>query len=93
MQVQAKVYEEWVEVMRDYSTVFCMNNVDESTSSSTTSLASKVRVNSRQRGSSADTKSVGKDEDEYIDAQDSEPEDKRSGLEKSADVSCMVMRF
>jgi hypothetical protein len=25
MQVQAKVYEEWVDVMRDYSTVFCHN--------------------------------------------------------------------
>lgn len=26
MQVQAQVYEEWVEVMRDYSTVFCHND-------------------------------------------------------------------
>jgi hypothetical protein len=26
MQLQAKVYEEWVEVMRDYSTVFCLHS-------------------------------------------------------------------
>lgn len=31
MQLQVKLYEEWVEVMRDYSTVFCTHDdVEES---------------------------------------------------------------
>jgi hypothetical protein len=29
MQIQTKLYEEWVDIMKDYSTVFCSDTNEE----------------------------------------------------------------
>lgn len=44
MQVQAKVYEEWVDIMRDYSTVFCSNNGNEDDEGSDLAIEKSAEV-------------------------------------------------
>lgn len=79
MQIQAKVYEEWVEVMRDYSTVFCLNsNMDDGASS----ISSKGRGNNRQRANIADSGNGIENGD------NDDSNDTRTAIEKSGDVSC-----
>jgi hypothetical protein len=84
MQVQAKVYEEWVEVMRDYSTVFCMNSNQDDSLSAASPTTSKGRLNSRQRTS---IESTSKDDEINEEISD----DNRTAIEKSGDVSFILI--
>ncbi len=42
MQLQAQLYEDWVEVMKDYSTVFCSGDQDDEDSESAKERSAEV---------------------------------------------------
>lgn len=44
MQLQARLYEDWVEVMKDYSTVFCSGDQDEDSSDNAKERSAEVNL-------------------------------------------------
>ncbi len=44
MQLQARLYEDWVEVMKDYSTVFCSGDQDEDSSDNAKEKSAEVNL-------------------------------------------------